>query len=138
MAKVVGGCLCDSIRYRSEAEPALTAICHCTHCQRQSGSAFSVNVGVPRDGLAVEGATLATWRDAGDSGKAVLRRFCSQCGSVLFADAEAFPAMTFVKAGTLDDRSWVQPEFHIWCASAQPWVKIDPDAVSLPRNPPLP
>jgi hypothetical protein len=48
MAKMVGGCLCGSIRYCSDAEPALTCICHCTHCQKQTGTAFSILVAVPK------------------------------------------------------------------------------------------
>lgn len=42
MSKIEGGCLCGAVRYTCAAEPVMTAICQCTHCQRQSGSAFSV------------------------------------------------------------------------------------------------
>ena len=43
-----GGCLCGKIRYTLKAEPALTVVCHCTHCQKASGSAFSTNLVIQR------------------------------------------------------------------------------------------
>ena len=49
MSKIAGGCLCGSVRYTSEAEPALVAVCHCATCQKYTGSAFSLNVGVPSE-----------------------------------------------------------------------------------------
>jgi len=136
MAKIQGGCLCGAVRYTSDAEPALTAICHCDHCQKTSGSAFSVNVGVPVAGLRVSGAALATFEDLGESGQPVHRRFCGKCGSSLFTDADAFAGISFIKGGSLDDRSWLQPRLHIWCGSAQPWVSIAADATKFPKNPP--
>ena len=48
---VVGGCLCGGVRYASEAEPVLTALCHCRHCQKQTSSAFSVLVALPKGSL---------------------------------------------------------------------------------------
>jgi hypothetical protein len=68
----------------------------------------------------VEGE-LKTYQDTGDSGKAVFRRFCPNCGSGVLAEAEALPDMVIVLAGTLDDLSSYQPGMEIYCKSAQPW-----------------
>ncbi|NNL18586.1 MAG: aldehyde-activating protein, partial [Boseongicola sp.] len=38
-----GGCTCGHVRYRVSSEPMIVHCCHCTWCQRQSGSAFAVN-----------------------------------------------------------------------------------------------
>ncbi len=73
MPKVSGGCLCGEVRYESNAEPLGTAICHCTHCQKVSGSAFSVNVVVPAPSLKWEGQSLASYADKGESGKPLSR-----------------------------------------------------------------
>src|SRR6187551_1629262 len=59
MPKISGGCLCGAVRYECNAEPFGTAICHCTHCQKVSGSAFSVNVVVPAPSLTWLGQSLA-------------------------------------------------------------------------------
>ena len=49
MPKISGGCLCGSVRYTSEAEPALVAVCHCATCQKNTGSAFSLNLALPTE-----------------------------------------------------------------------------------------
>ena len=54
---LTGRCLCGSVTYSADADPIVQAVCHCTNCQRQTGTAFSVVVGVPRAALTVEGAT---------------------------------------------------------------------------------
>ena len=133
--KIAGGCLCGKVRYSSDAAPLVVALCHCTHCQKQSGSAFSMNVGVPADQLRIEG-DLATYDDVGTSGMPVLRKFCRNCGSPVVSDVKANPGMLFVKAGTLDDASWVKPVVQLWGASRQPWAVIDPAVPLVPGNPP--
>src|ERR1700741_2865029 len=137
MNKIRGGCLCGAVRYSSTAEPLATVICHCRNCQRQSGTAFSVVVGVPKGALQMNGAEPATFEDRGESGMPVRRRFCSNCGSPIFSEAAAVPAVAWGAGGTLDDTSWLQPQSHIWCESAQAWVRMDEALPRLPGNPPL-
>ena len=97
------------------------------NCQKQSGSAFSVNVGVPKSALTITGE-LKTYIDHGDTGRAVLRRFCPQCGSPILTEIEADPSLAILKAGTLDDVSAIHPQRHIFCASRQTWAPL-PDGV---------
>jgi hypothetical protein len=135
MNQVRGGCLCGSVRYETSQAPLMNAVCHCVHCQKQSGSAFSTNVVVPAAGFQIAGATLAAFDDTGASGLAVKRHFCSRCGSPLYTELEASPGVVAVKAGTLDDTSWLRPQVHMWRASAQEWVSIDEGAACFERNP---
>ena len=137
MTKIAGSCLCGSVRYQSDAEPLMTAVCHCDNCQRQSGTAFSIIVGLPPGSLRFEGEqNLATFKDRGElSGKGVDRRFCKHCGSPILSLVEMMPNMHFLKAGTLDDKSWLRPTMHVWCDSAQPWVEIPEAAVRFAKNP---
>ncbi len=134
MAHIEGGCLCGQVRYKGDAEPVFQAVCHCKNCQRQAGSAYSVIVGVPRGVLTVTG-TLKTYHDQGDSGGAVDRHFCPDCGSPLFSDAPARPDLVFIKAGTLDDPGWVTPQIHIWTESAMAWTTIPAGIPAFPKNP---
>jgi hypothetical protein len=136
VARLSGSCLCGGVRYESDAQPLMTAVCHCKDCQKASGSAFSVNLGVPAASLKVAGESLATFEHTGGSGLQVFRRFCRNCGSSIFTDIAAMPGVSFVKGGTLDDTSWVRPQVNIWCASRQPWVPMDPAVAQLPGNPP--
>jgi len=134
MPKISGGCLCGAVRYECNAEPLGTAICHCTHCQKVSGSAFSVNVVVPAPSLRWQGQSLASYADKGESGKPLSRKFCRNCGSSLATETEALPGAIIIKAGTLDDKSWLKPNYHLWTNSAQPWVRIEPGATTFPKG----
>src|SRR6516165_3955029 len=101
MPKITGGCLCGSVRYASDAEPALLAVCHCRTCQRNTGSAFSLNLGLPSDSVTITGESLANYEDrAGASGKTFFRTFCSRCGSPISGRGDAYLGLTFIKAGT--------------------------------------
>ena len=137
MSNLVGGCLCGSVRYESEAEPVLTAACHCRHCQKQTSSAFSILVALPKGSLRTEGGALAAFEDVGASGLPVIRKFCPECGSAIMADIAATPELEWLKAGTLNDPYWFRPQMNMWCDSAQPWVSIDDAIPAYERNPPL-
>jgi hypothetical protein len=137
VADIVGGCLCGNVRYRSDAEPAMTAVCHCSHCQKQTSSAFSILVGVPKGSLHIEGEPLAAYETEGESGQPLVRKFCPNCGSGVVTDVTVTPDLVWIKAGTLDDTSWLQPQVHWWSNSAQPWVKIDDAILAFEKNPPL-
>jgi hypothetical protein len=132
--KLSGGCLCGQVRYSAEAEPAFVGVCHCRNCQKQTGTAFSIVVAIPKPALSVQGA-LKDYADRGDSGKAVTRRFCPQCGSPIVSEVEAMPDLTIIKAGTLDDTSRLKPTMEIFCDSAQPWVQLGGDGKRFPRMP---
>ena len=93
-------------------------------------------VGVPRAAFTVEGDTLASYTTtAEDSGGDTERSFCSACGSPLFSIAAAAPQLAFIKAGSLDDASWVEPAVEAWTRSAQPWSPRFEHAVQLERGP---
>lgn len=136
MSKVKGSCLCGGIHYESSAEPAAMALCHCTHCQKQSGSAYSALVAVPAGTLEINRSQLKFYEDKGSSGLAVRRGFCPTCGSAVLSEVAATPGLEWIKAGTLDDTSWYQPAVSIWCDSAQHWTPLPEGMAKFPGNPP--
>lgn len=136
MRQVSGSCLCGAVRYTSSAAPVMVALCHCTHCQKQSGGAFSVNVAMPKGALEMTAGKMAVFEDKGSSGQPVYRHFCGACGSPIYSDVVATPQLDWLKAGTLDDTSWVKPTVSIWCESAQPWVPQPEGVASFPQTPP--
>ncbi|MBB3102172.1 GFA family protein [Azomonas macrocytogenes] len=139
MTKIVGGCLCGAVRYRAEAntKPAMTGVCHCRDCQKQTGSSFSILIAVPKGTIHFEGEPLASFETKSGDGRSVLRRFCPKCGSPIASVVEATPRLDWIKAGTLDDTSWLQPQVNMWCETAQPWINICEDIPRFPRNPPM-
>jgi|SRR5271166_2624803 len=134
MRELSGGCLCGKVRYSATTDPAIVAVCHCKNCQRQSGTAFSTIVGVPRGALNVAG-TLKTYEDASETGSALHRRFCPECGSRVATDVSTIPTLTFVQAGTLDDTAWVEPTMQFWCVSSQPWLSLPEKIQQFQRMP---
>lgn len=124
MTKLIGGCLCNNVRYCDDTDVILTVICHCKNCQKQNGSAFSTNIAVGRGTIQFEGE-LACYEDIGDSGETLNRYFCPNCGAGIYSEPEAIPDLTMLKAGTLDDTSWVNPTMEIYCDSSQGWLALD-------------
>ncbi len=133
---IVGRCLCGGVTYSADADPVAQVVCHCTDCQRQTGTASSVIVAVPRDALIVTGDTLSSFTTVGEAhGTSTERKFCSACGSPIVSLVEAMPDLAFVKAGTLDDTSWLEPAAEIWTRSAQPWAPRLEHAAQIALSP---
>ena len=130
-----GRCLCGQISYEISGDLIATAVCHCDHCQRQSGGAFSVNLIAVESQLAVTG-TLSTFEDRGEHGDAVYvhRRFCGNCGSPIVSALVEPAGVIAIKAGTLDDKSTLAPTVEVWCESKQPWVQLPGMAASIDRE----
>ena len=70
-----------------------------------------------------------------DHGEDTERSFCSACGSPIFSVSGALPDMAFIKVGSLDDASWVEPVAEVWTGSAQPWSPHFEHAAQLDRGP---
>ena len=133
---LTGRCLCGAVSFELTGDLIATAVCHCDHCQRQSGGAFSVNLVAHESQLTVDGE-LSTYEDPGDDpdGTAhVLRRFCGTCGSPIVSVLTGTEGIIAVKAGVLDDKSGVTPTVEAWCVDRQPWVELPGMAVSLERE----
>lgn len=130
-----GRCLCGAVSYELTGDLIATAVCHCDHCQRQGGSAFSVNLVAHESQLTVSG-TLSTYEETGENndGVYVRRRFCAACGSPIVSEIAMSEGIVAVKAGTLDDKSDVLPTVEVWCVDRQPWVTLPGMAVSLERE----
>ncbi|OJJ01763.1 hypothetical protein ASPVEDRAFT_28408 [Aspergillus versicolor CBS 583.65] len=113
-----GSCMCGGITYTAESEPLITALCHCTDCQKWTGGAFTSNVVVPRDSFKIVKGTPKTYDITGDSGKNNRHFFCPECGSSLYTQLDIMPDKTVIKAGGLDGgeaalKNKVDVEFYV-------------------------
>ncbi len=127
MTMRTGRCLCGQVAYTLKNEPRVMAVCHCTHCRRQSGSVFSTNVMVAETDYDQSGETRV-YQDVGDSGEPVWRHFCGACGSPILSKVAVMPGMLIVKAGTLDDWSGLTPAVEVYGDHAAAWVTPLPNA----------
>lgn len=132
---ITGRCLCGQIQYELSEAPAVTGVCHCKNCQRQAGSAFSTLAGAARDSFKLTRGEPKLYRDADtDSGNAVERYFCGNCGSPIYSALPGQPDMIYLKTGTLDDTSEFRPMFHVWCDSKQDWVTLDEGVPAMAKQ----
>ena len=136
MVDANGGCLCGAVRYRLSGQSVMVAVCHCATCQKNTGSAFSTNIAMPKEAVEISGESLATYEERAAADTApFFRSFCIQCGSPICGQGDAYPGLIFIKAGTLDDPSWVKPTIHMWCSEKQPWVTISDAIPQLAAGP---
>jgi hypothetical protein len=120
--EVTGGCACGEVRYRLVSDPLFVHCCHCLNCQRQTGSAFVINVLIEADRvelLAGEPQPVDVPRDRGT--QRIWR--CPTCRVALYSRYTS-AQMRFVRAGTLDDPAGVAPDVHIYTRSKLPWVEL--------------
>ena len=118
-----GGCACGAVRYRLTSDPLFVHCCHCLDCQRQSGSAFVINLLIESARLEVTAGApqgVGVPRDDGS----VQRIFrCPRCQVAVFSEYDS-PDLRFVRGGTLDEPTDVSPDVHIYTRSKVGWVVL--------------
>jgi hypothetical protein len=122
-----GGCSCGAVRYRLTSDPLVVHCCHCLNCQRQTGSAFVINLLIEAhrvELLADPPEPVGAPRDDG-SEQRIFR--CPTCQVAVYSEY-GWPEVRFVRAGTLDDPSWVTPDVHIFTKSKVGWVALPESA----------
>lgn len=130
-----GGCQCGAIRYEITAKPLTLYACHCTDCQKQSASAFGMTFRIKGESLKITAGTTQEWHTVADSGNAKVAHFCGTCGTRLYNAPARHPGALSIKAGTLDDTSWLRPVGSVWTRSAQPWVTVPPSPLNHETQP---
>lgn len=124
-----GRCTCGAVRYRLNAAPLFVHCCHCTWCQRETGSAFAVNALIEASCVDIVKGKPTSTKLPSASGKGQVLWRCPDCGVTLWSNyPQAGPAIHFIRAGTLDEPSRARPDIHIYTSTKQPWVTL-PDGV---------
>jgi hypothetical protein len=127
---LTGHCLCGGVRFEIVEPPTGAGYCHCTHCQRRTGTAASLNAHLAPGSLRVlAGAELLrSFTPPGGSPKV----FCSTCGGALWS-AKSDGEPVGVRFGALDADPGVEPTYRQYVESAAPWEPIPDDG--LERSP---
>jgi hypothetical protein len=128
---LTGGCLCGAVRFEV-TEPLVVAFyCHCTRCQRRTGTAASPSARVaPRSLRVVEGeGSLGSY----DPPEGFSKVFCSACGSALWAQHPTDPDVIAVRLGAFDADPGIPLSYRQFVAYAATWEPIPDDG--LPRHP---
>jgi hypothetical protein len=133
-----GGCLCGAIRYTVDAPMQSVIACHCRNCRKASGAGASHNVLLKTEALKFTKGEPKRYVDTADSGNALYRFFCPECGGSIYSQRSTAPQMLVLKAGSLDDAAGLSMGMHIWTDSAVPWMHRDPTTAQFPKNRPVP
>ncbi len=136
MSTRFGGCLCGAVRYEVTGEPLIARVCWCRDCQKISANG-TANAIFPSETVSASGS-MACFTSAADSGNAISRYFCDNCGCHLFAMASARPQFRVVRVGTFDDPSSVVPVINMWTSSAPRWACLDASLLADSGQPTAP
>jgi hypothetical protein len=121
--EVHGSCHCGAVRYEATVDPQRTAICHCTDCQRLTGSAYRVSVPADEGSLRLISGQPAIYVKLGDSGAKRAQAFCANCGSPLYTYDADRPRVYGLRVGCIAEREALVPRKQKWCRSALRWTE---------------
>ena len=122
-----GGCLCGAVRYSIAAPIKELRACHCLDCQRSSGAHGAVVAFVRRENFSITSGAPKRYAKKADSGRTLVRYFCGDCGSPIYAtsadaSADGSPRRFGLRVGTIRQRRAIRPAKQIWQKSALEWV----------------
>lgn len=122
---VEGGCTCRFVRYLVMTKPLFVHCCHCTWCQRETGSAFVLNAMIETERVKILGGAPATVVTPSASGKGQKIVRCPKCHVAVWSHySGAGLKVAFVRVGTLDRPELCPPDIHIFTSTKQPWVRL--------------
>ncbi len=113
-----GSCLCGAVRYKAQNLRDVVA-CHCGQCRKQTGTYMSATGVLDTDLNIIESRGLKWFR----SSRTAQRGFCQECGSVLFWKGDG-KDYTAISAGSLDGKTDLKLEGHIYCDDAGDYYEI--------------
>jgi len=123
-----GGCLCGAVRYRVTLPPQRGSVCHCTFCQRRTGSACGFGAYFREEDVEFlqPGERRVYEHRSDETGRWLRIEFCTTCGTQVTWTIEAAPGMRAIGVGTLDNPKAIEIKRFGWFRSAHPWVMRPP------------
>jgi hypothetical protein len=125
-AKNMGKCTCGEVQYELMAPPMFVHCCHCTWCQRETGSAFAINALIETDQIRLlKGSPeMVHVPSSSGTGQVIIR--CPSCKTALWSNyGAAKGAVCFLRVGTLDNPDACPPDIHIFTSTKQRWLQLD-------------
>ena len=118
-----GGCTCGHVRYRLAGKPLIVHACHCSWCQRETGTAHALNALYEADRVEHLKAEPEFIQTPSASGRGQRIARCPNCKVAIWSNyPQAGPAVRFVRVGTMDRPGEYPPDIHIFTSSKLPWV----------------
>ena len=129
-----GRCTCGAVRYRMTSRPLFVHCCHCTWCQRETGTAFALNAMIEADRVVVLAGAPEVVDTPSNSGKGQKIARCPTCRVALWSNyGGAGDVIRFVRVGTLEAPQRLSPDIHIFTSTKQPWVALPSGVPAVPE-----
>jgi hypothetical protein len=128
-----GGCACRALRYRMRTPPLVVHCCHCTWCQRETGTAFALNAVIEADRVELLAGEVDVVDTPSASGRGQKIARCGTCRVALWSNYAQGGDSRFIRVGTLDDPTLCPPDIHIYTSTRQPWVVLPAGARAFPE-----
>jgi hypothetical protein len=130
---ITGGCTCGSVRYRLLTSPLFCYACHCTSCQKSTGSAFALHLSIESYNISIisrsKPSLVSLSPNHSPSTKTSQRALCPHCGTVFWSHDNPWGyAVSDVRIGTLDFPGIMEPDVHSFVGSKLGWVGLPPGA----------
>ena len=127
-----GRCTCGAVAYRLTDTPIITHACHCTWCQRETGSAFALNGVIETERVELTSGAPAAIELPTPSGGGQRVMRCPSCQVALWSHYLGGSAsLAYVRLGTLDDTAGIAPDVHIFTSTKQPWLALPEDGTPV-------
>ncbi len=134
MPKLTGNCLCGAVSFEANGDIQMQGNCHCTDCQQISGSNFATLLFVKDKDLKITGETKR-FEHSVDSGNTLTKDFCPTCGSQMFGGNIGRPGMTALKAGSINEKDLIAPQFNVYVSSKTPCTILDESIPAFDKMP---
>jgi hypothetical protein len=130
MTKRYAHCACRQLRVETDGEPLIVSMCHCTECQRRTGSPFGLGAWYARDKVSIRGETKTFVRPIQD--RTVTNRFCPNCGGTVLWEASKREGLVAVAVGMFGDPAFPPPTRSIFEDVKHPWIAVTGQMEHLP------
>ena len=138
MAEFTGKCLCGHVSYKSHVKPILILNCHCEDCRRSTGAVYGTNVMVAEDQLEIHGE-VSIFEHKAKSDNTMTKRFCPNCGTLMFGNSSGRTNVVSIRAGTVDQTDIIQPVMNVFVDSKVTSTPVHddlPQASEMPQGEP--
>ena len=127
----LASCSCGQLTAQVVGEPVRVSLCHCTDCQRRTGSAFGEQARFPRENVTISGASTEYIR-TNDEGGRTRFHFCPKCGATVYYEPAGLDAFVAIPVGAFGDPNFPTPSVSVWEDDKHQWVVPPPDAEHIP------
>jgi hypothetical protein len=122
---IVGGCLCNEVRYEYDGEIQEISMCHCSMCRKAQGSAFVAVSPIDSSKFRITKGQGLLKEFRAQPHKA--RVFCSNCGSPIYSALDDLPAIKRLRLGTVETPFECGNAYHSYTDFRASWYTIAGD-----------